>query len=596
MQCRTTGNVQRFNPEFEVALVQQSCLAPAVKDSVVFDRIGDHVEITGISTGVEQKVTTPVEKGFWLFTDVHVERYNVPAKSIWDVDSCRNMRRRLLPPFSNSMSRLGVGKWLMSNMFSPRVLVDRSEPLSPVAESISIDRNARMCVTPSEEHATKTLQIIASGDNRYFRKYVFAANEDTTPNVWRRKNTQSLLVARAEEALSSRTVNIDCKRKNTSPLLAIRPEDALFIRSIRRRYTPATSNICHAKTNRNSPFTTIQNLSSNTAHAKDETPSYMDLGDFDQRYTPATSNICRANTSRNSPSTTIQNLSSNTAHARDDTPSYMDLGDCDQQRRHCGCLFWYNERLKGSHYTREAEHHLCCGRGQIYMPSTPDPPAFIQLLFKNNQFMEHIRAYKQMLAMTSFGAKYDHSVNKGRGPYVFKISSQIYHWIGSLCPEEGHHPRFLQLYVYDTRDELSNRMHNFDGLDESTLNPEIIEGLIHVLDEHNSLVRLLRNARDRCNVGDIPSFKIRLYNIGGVHGYELPTADVLGAIVFENGPRSRTDFDVIIEFRGGSPQRINKLHQSYMLLQFPLLFIFGQPGYYSELTLKPHDGKGKGKK
>ncbi|GKC63088.1 hypothetical protein Tco_1095686 [Tanacetum coccineum] len=133
------------------------------------------------------------------------------------------------------------------------------------------------------------------------------------------------------------------------------------------------------------------------------------------------------------------------------------------------------------------------------MPATPGPSAFIQQLFKNTQFMEQIRAYNQMFAMTSFGAKIDHSVNKGRGP---------------------------------------NIMHHFGGLDESTLNPEIVEGLIHVFDKHNDLARLFRTARDRCNASDIPSFKIRLYNMGGVRGYELPTADVLGAIVFENGPRS----------------------------------------------------------
>nr|GEY57970.1 DNA helicase [Tanacetum cinerariifolium] len=104
--------------------------------------------------------------------------------------------------------------------------------------------------------------------------------------------------------------------------------------------------------------------------------------------------------------------------------------------------------------------------------------------------------------------------------------------------QEGHHPHFLQLYVYDTRDELSNRMHHFGGLDESTLNPDIIKGLIHVLDEHNGLVRLFRTKHDRCNASDTPSFKIRLYNMGGVRGYELPTTDVLGALVFENGPRS----------------------------------------------------------
>ncbi|GKF10374.1 hypothetical protein Tco_0048300, partial [Tanacetum coccineum] len=77
---------------------------------------------------------------------------------------------------------------------------------------------------------------------------------------------------------------------------------------------------------------------------------------------------------------------------------------------------------------------------------------------------------------------------------------------------------------------------------------------------------LFRTARDRCNASEIPGFKIRLYNLGGVRGYELPTSDVLGAIVFEDGPRSQINFDVIIEFRGGPPKRISKLHQSYMSL------------------------------
>ncbi|GJX10424.1 DNA helicase [Tanacetum coccineum] len=117
-----------------------------------------------------------------------------------------------------------------------------------------------------------------------------------------------------------------------------------------------------------------------------------------------------------------------------------------------------------------------------------------------------------------------------------------------------------------------------------------MQGLIHVLDEHNGLVRLFRTARDRCIAGEISAFKIRLYNMSGVRGYELLTADLLGGIVFEDGPRSKTYFDVIIEFKGGPPQRINKLHQSYMSLQFPLLFVFGQSGFYPELQLKPRDG------
>ncbi|GJY66898.1 hypothetical protein Tco_0469136 [Tanacetum coccineum] len=158
-----------------------------------------------------------------------------------------------------------------------------------------------------------------------------------------------------------------------------------------------------------------------------------------------------------------------------------------------------------------------------------------------------------MFAMMSFG---DDSVNKGRGPYVFKMSSQIYHWIDSLCLEEGHNPRFLQLYIYDTQDEVNNIMQHFSGLDEGTLNLEIVQGLIHVLDEHNGLVRLFRTVRDKCNAGEIPGFKIRLYNMGSIHGYEFPTSKILIGIVFKSGPRSQTDFDVIIEFRGEPPQSL----------------------------------------
>ncbi|GJU51329.1 hypothetical protein Tco_1220884, partial [Tanacetum coccineum] len=205
-------------------------------------------------------------------------------------------------------------------------------------------------------------------------------------------------------------------------------------------------------------------------------------------------------------------------------PAYMDLGDCDCECHHCGGLFWYNECLKGQQYSRHPEYHLCCGRGKFYMHSTPDPPAFIQQLLINSHFMENIRAYNQMFAMTSFGAKVDESVNRGMGPYVFKISGQIYHWIGSLYPEDGNHLRFLQMYIYDTNNEVNNRMRHFGGLDAPGLNLEIVEGLIHVLDEHNGLVRLFRTARDRCNAGEIPGFKIKLYNLGGVRGYELPTS------------------------------------------------------------------------
>ncbi|PWA82018.1 helitron helicase-like domain-containing protein [Artemisia annua] len=121
------------------------------------------------------------------------------------------------------------------------------------------------------------------------------------------------------------------------------------------------------------------------------------------------------------------------------------------------------------------------------------------------------------------------------------------------------------------------------------LDPEIVQGLIHFLDEHNELVQLLRTARDKCAQHDVPEFKLRLYSGERPRGYELPGSHILGAIVFDSGPESESNYDVIIEYRGGVIKRVSKIHKSYMSLQFPLIFIYGQPGYHTKLMLRTAD-------
>ncbi|PWA58989.1 nucleic acid-binding, OB-fold protein [Artemisia annua] len=122
------------------------------------------------------------------------------------------------------------------------------------------------------------------------------------------------------------------------------------------------------------------------------------------------------------------------------------------------------------------------------------------------------------------------------------------------------------------------------------------EGLMHMLDAHNELVQIFRTARDRCNEEDVPDMKIQLYNVVGARQYQLPTSGTLGAIVFGNASDSLTDYDVIIEYRDRRPKRINKLHSSYMSLQFPILFVYGQPGYNTKMEVTGTNSKRKRKK
>nr|GEX82514.1 DNA helicase [Tanacetum cinerariifolium] len=114
---------------------------------------------------------------------------------------------------------------------------------------------------------------------------------------------------------------------------------------------------------------------------------------------------------------------------------------------------------------------------------------------------------------------------------------------------------------------------------------------------------LFRTARDRCISGEIPAFKIRLYNMSGVRGYELPTADLLGGIVFEDGPSTRVLPRIKLKPRdsGGKGQKVTmnayyryQLHPHVKEWQaFPI--ICGH-GLYDTVSRGDHEGIAAGSK
>ncbi|PWA98889.1 DNA helicase [Artemisia annua] len=269
---------------------------------------------------------------------------------------------------------------------------------------------------------------------------------------------------------------------------------------------------------------------------------------------------------------------------------YKAFGRCNRVCRNCRAIFWDEEKLSTSTGSTGPLYHRCCLQGRVKLFVPREYPPLIQQLFSDSHFLENIRAYNQMFAMTSLGATIDESVNTGTGPYVFKISGQIYHRIGRLCPDRDKPPRFLQLYIYDTVNEVQHRLGHFTSNGHPVLRREIVEQLIRFLDHNNALVQLFRMARDKLLQNDVPEFKVRLFNVGSRSQYELPTADAIGAIVFDDTAETESDFDIILETHSGEPQRINKLHACYMSAQFPLLFVYGEQGYHTDLKFLNVDG------
>lgn len=112
---------------------------------------------------------------------------------------------------------------------------------------------------------------------------------------------------------------------------------------------------------------------------------------------------------------------------------------------------------------KNPKYSLCCINGKIQLPKIATPPKVLHdLIFgndsKSKHYLQNIRSYNSMFGFTSMGGKIDHSLNKGNGPPIFRLHGQNYHLIGSMLPKDGCPPKFAQLYIYDTENEVNNRL------------------------------------------------------------------------------------------------------------------------------------------
>ncbi|KAK4566259.1 hypothetical protein RGQ29_002484 [Quercus rubra] len=131
----------------------------------------------------------------------------------------------------------------------------------------------------------------------------------------------------------------------------------------------------------------------------------------------------------------------------------------------------------------------------------------------------------------------------------------------SMC---GKDPQFAQLYFYNIENEFQHRMNVFsNGQINSDLDPSIVDALVQI---------------DRLIDADIHCLRLRLVGSRTTNGreYNLPTCSEIVAII-------------VGDIEGGL-QCINVLHPSYMALQYPLLFPYGEDGFRLGILYSNVDG------
>ncbi|KAJ0566267.1 putative helitron helicase-like domain-containing protein [Helianthus annuus] len=272
--------------------------------------------------------------------------------------------------------------------------------------------------------------------------------------------------------------------------------------------------------------------------------------------------------------------------------NYLHHGDqvvvCDV----CNAKLWKVEVGKGRVYLGRKSYMLCCGNGKVHLPNFKETYQEYQNLFKSlddksKHFLLNIRRFNSMFSFTSMGGKVDSKINRGNAPYVYRISGEDYHTLGSLLPKEGGEPKFAQLYIYDTDNEVCNRKTVFSNSKKPAsatsdlLDTELIEYLKLILDSNNQLVKTYRRVRDRFVDNPHIDLKLRLKANRSRDGrtYNLPTSSEVAALIVGDIEDALDNRDVVVESKKDGLQRISELHPSYLALQYPLLFPFGEDGY-----------------
>lgn len=157
---------------------------------------------------------------------------------------------------------------------------------------------------------------------------------------------------------------------------------------------------------------------------------------------------------------------------------YASLGGPSVKCSKCNARMWKEERVNKNNVKGMPIFSICCQKGAVKLPAAlPTPPYLMQLYnddVKGTSFRRRIRLYNSMFSFTSCGGNIDHSINHGRGPYIYRLNGQNYHVFGSLIPNDGNSPKFCQLYVYDTGNEVNNRLRWVNVRDQEDVDIDVV--------------------------------------------------------------------------------------------------------------------------
>ncbi|PWA99370.1 hypothetical protein CTI12_AA009110 [Artemisia annua] len=161
----------------------------------------------------------------------------------------------------------------------------------------------------------------------------------------------------------------------------------------------------------------------------------------------------------------------------------------------------------------------------------------------------------------------DKDINKGGGPFIFRMSGQNYHLHGTVLPRDEEIPKFVQLYIVDMCNEISNRYAALSSKNEDSpkevkeIDRSIAVKIKEILNSYNALVKDYRAIGEQIDSKNASTVNIRLISrkesdvdknkekLG--KNYDLPTANEVAAIVVGDIDGSTHKRDIIVQAKNG---------------------------------------------
>ncbi|XP_074337348.1 uncharacterized protein LOC141674540 [Apium graveolens] len=214
---------------------------------------------------------------------------------------------------------------------------------------------------------------------------------------------------------------------------------------------------------------------------------------------------------------------------------------------------WKEERVNKNVTKGCPVFSLCCMKGAVRLPPIPHAPQYLLDLYHDKKrgpsFHRLIWLYNAMFAFTSTGGNIDHSIKNGRAPYA---NGQNHHVFGSLIPNDNETPKFCQLYIYDTINEVDNPLRWVSVQDRESVDIEVVRGLITMLDKTNQLVGEFRQQRDLYKSDEIVELLITLKVIRSESGREchISSTDEVAGIMVGDTEETCGDRDIVVNEKG----------------------------------------------